>query len=141
MNRNGKLLTTADLLRQKCQRALANHRRRAKADGQRLGYNLHDLLYLAKEYPRCVYCTAPLALDFEFDHAQPTSRNGKYTAANLRVCCGRCNSLKGRWTAESFCKLLALLADVAPVESEDLCRRALAGSTVYARGRRERKGV
>ena len=52
---------------------------------------------------RCVYCGAPLALDFAtIDHVFPLARGGDQSPGNLVVACAPCNRLKGDMLPQEF---------------------------------------
>lgn len=124
----------AEQLHRRCRRALAEHRRRARADRQQLNYGLAELVALAAA-PCCAYCRMPVALDFHIDHARPTGRGGAHALGNLAVACARCNGLKGVLDAAEFAELLGLLARLHPAAATDLTRRLLAGGRRYRTGR------
>lgn len=129
------LRTQSEQLRRRCSSALARHRARAKALGiASLPYGLAELLALGRRADVCTYCRCPLGFDLAFDHATPTSRpGGRFTLDNLRVCCPRCNVLKGSLTAEEFALLRELLARLHPAARADLERRLLSGGQRYCR--------
>src|SRR5262245_61179292 len=128
-------LTSEQALRQRCRRLLADQRRRARADGVELRYDVEDLLHLARQAKTCHYCNAPLSLELSMDHRTAISRGGRHAIDNLAVCCRRCQSLKGRLNADEFAALLAFLAQLYPAATQDIQRRLLAGASVYADGR------
>src|SRR5262245_46744307 len=106
MHTNASPLQQSIALRQRCQVCLDGLRRRARADGVPLAFDVEDLVFLASKETVCGYCHAPLSFDLvRFDHAMPTARGGRHTIDNLAVCCDRCNRLKGRLTAEEFVEL------------------------------------
>jgi len=52
---------------------------------------------------RCVYCGAPLALEFAtIDHVFPVARGGDQSPGNLVVACAPCNRLKGDMLPQEF---------------------------------------
>ncbi len=131
-----KLLTQEAALRKRCQRILADHRRRARAEGKTLDYGLTWLLGIVHEARTCSYCRMPIGLDFQLDHRTPIARGGVHETWNLSVTCHRCNLLKGRLTAKEFLHLRAVLAEMHLAASDDITRRLIAGGQVYARGRK-----
>lgn len=55
----------------------------------------------------CAYCGKAVAFaDVSIDHSQPVSRSGTHNAANLYLCCKRCNIAKGNLTGPEFNRLL-----------------------------------
>jgi 5-methylcytosine-specific restriction endonuclease McrA len=134
-------LTPAQALRRRCQGIYAAQRRRAQADGAALNYDADDLVFMAEHQPLCMYCRAPLSLDLvRLDHARPIARGGSYRVDNLRVCCDRCNRLKGQLDADELRALLNFLSDLHPAARQDLERRLLSGAKVYTGSRKARKG-
>jgi 5-methylcytosine-specific restriction endonuclease McrA len=121
----------ADPLRQRCRRALADHRARAKADGVTLRYGLADLEALARAELQCAYCRLPVGWDFQIDHRTPTSRGGKHALSNLAVACARCNQIKGKLTEQEYRELLALARAWHPAAAEDLLGRLRSGWRRY----------
>lgn len=132
-----KPLTAEAALRRRCQVILAGQRRRARADGKVLAYDLESLVRLADQ-DICTYCRAPAALDFQIDHLCPTSRNGAHDLFNLCICCQRCNRLKGNLTADEFIRLRKFLESLPPAASDGLMRRLLRGAVVYTGSRRKK---
>jgi 5-methylcytosine-specific restriction endonuclease McrA len=59
--------------------------------------------------------------------ARPTSRGGSLGRDNLRVCCMRCNEIKGRLDDEEFCSLVALIAAWPTEARTDVLMRLRAG--------------
>jgi hypothetical protein len=136
-----KPLTPAQALRRLCQRIYAAQRRRARTDGVTLNYDADDLVFLAEHAKWCHYCRLPFALDqLRFDHDKPIARGGRHAVDNLVVCCERCNLLKGLLTGFEFAFLLTFLSGLHPAARQDLERRLLSGSRVYAGSRKARKG-
>jgi 5-methylcytosine-specific restriction endonuclease McrA len=132
-------LTPAQALRRRCQGIYAAQRRRARADGAALNYDADDLAFLAEHAKWCHYCRLPFALDqLAFDHVKPLARGGLHSVANLVVCCERCNRLKGLLDAPEFHALRLFLRDLHPAARQDLEKRLLSGSRVYAGGRKAR---
>src|SRR5947209_8772856 len=102
-------LTPDAALLARCRSALAKHRRRARADRQRLDYDLAALLALATAARTCAYCGCLLhAGILAFDHAAPTGRTADYRLANVVCCCRTCNEAKGVLSAAEFKQLVAL---------------------------------
>lgn len=55
----------------------------------------------------CMYCGKKVSLSsFTFDHVTPKCKGGKTCWTNIVICCMRCNSQKGRKTADQFKKSL-----------------------------------
>ncbi|MBI1913613.1 MAG: HNH endonuclease [Planctomycetes bacterium] len=128
------LLPAETALRKRCRRIFNDQRRRARADGVTLSYDLDELLKLARAALVYGYCRLPLTLALlRFDHAKPTARGGAYALDNLRACCDRCNRLKGKLDAGEFALLLALLQRLHPAAGEDVARRLLTGGVRYRR--------
>lgn len=131
-------LTQATLLRRRCQRILADQRRRARADGVTLSYGLDELLTLSIQQT-CTYCWAPLGMDFQLDHLTPVARGGKHELENLAAACKKCNVRKGVLLASEYRRLLILVGSWPPAAQEDIRRRLVAGgAAVYARNRRKK---
>jgi 5-methylcytosine-specific restriction endonuclease McrA len=130
-----KPLTQAALLRRRCQRILAEQKRRAARDGVTLDYDLDHLILVASLSKLCHYCNLPMSLAFSFDHKTPIARGGKHSAGNLALCCQPCNQRKGRLSCEEYRQLLALVACWSPAAQEDIRRRLVAGGRLYARNR------
>ena len=128
-----KAARQADPLLARCRRALAEHRRRARADGVTLPYGLAELLQLAGGTVQCGYCRLPVGFDFQVDHRTPTARGGKHALGNLAVCCRTCNERKGRLTEAEFRQLLELARAWHPAAAEDLLGRLRAGWGRYRR--------
>jgi 5-methylcytosine-specific restriction endonuclease McrA len=120
-------------IRRRCRRALASHRRRAKADHAQLDYRAEDLEQLARDTVQCAWCKMPVGYGFHFDHERPTSRGGPHALSNIMISCSRCNRLKGPLAGDEMRALLALLASVHPAAAADLSRRLLAGGRQYRR--------
>jgi 5-methylcytosine-specific restriction endonuclease McrA len=121
----------SDALATRCRRALAEHRRRARADGVTLPYGMAELLQLAGVSVQCAYCRLPVAWDFQVDHRTPTARGGKHALDNLAVCCRTCNERKGRLTEAEFRQLLALAGAWHPAAAADLLGRLRHGGRRY----------
>ena len=116
--------TQSQLLTAKAKTLIANHRKKAKALGVTLDYDKDDLLRLLTEAKLCEYCLLPLGLDMEIDHAEPVIRGPKACCFdNLRVCCGRCNRLKGALGHQEMVRLLEFLRTLDPRSEADLRRR------------------
>lgn len=131
----------ADPIRRRCRRALQDHRRRARADGQTLDYTAEDLERLVREAPVCPYCKnviVPAAVTF--DHLVPTARGGRHLLANLTPCCQPCNERKGQLSADEYRALMALVKKFHPRAFADVMGRLRSGGARYARGR-SRKGA
>jgi 5-methylcytosine-specific restriction endonuclease McrA len=123
---------TADQLHLRCKRALAEHRRRAKADRQTLDYDPADLERLARAAVACPYCHAVLTpATLAFDHAMPTCRAADYRLENLRVVCAPCNLAKGVMSEEEFLQLLDLLRRWHPRPAGDVLARLRSGGKRY----------
>jgi 5-methylcytosine-specific restriction endonuclease McrA len=121
----------SDRLLARCRKALAEHRRRARADGVTLPYGLAELLRLARGTVQCYLCRLPVALDFQIDHRTPTARGGKHSPDNLGVAHRECNSAKGLLTSEEYLQLLGLLKTFHPTAAADVLRRLRAGGRLY----------
>jgi hypothetical protein len=133
------LPTPAQALRRRCQGIYAVQRRRAKADGVALNYDADDLVFMAEHAKWCHYCRMPFALDqLRFDHGKPIARGGRHAVDNLVVCCDKCNRLKGLLTGFEYAALLSFLSDLHPAARQDLEKRLLSGSRVYAGSRKAR---
>jgi 5-methylcytosine-specific restriction endonuclease McrA len=130
-----KPLTQTALLRRRCQRILAEQKRRAARDDADMDYSLDELLQLAMLCPLCAYCRMPVSMGFSFDHLVPIARGGPHSLVNLCVVCQPCNVRKGRLTCEEYRQLLALVGSWPPAAQEDLRRRLMAGNRLYARNR------
>lgn len=133
-----KPLTQDALLRRRCQRILADQRRRAKKDGWTIDYDVDLLVASVTLCTQCVYCKVPVGFDFQFDHRQPIARGGEHRWANLAVCCKGCNVRKGQLSDTEYRQLLALIGSWLPVAQEDIRRRLTAGNLLYARSRRKK---
>lgn len=68
---------------------------------------------------RCFYCDTPL-VEFgtiknprraTWDHVVPRHRGGKSVPANLILCCGHCNRMKGSLKCSKFLELCCRIAD------------------------------
>lgn len=60
-----------------------------------------------KEGFKCFYCKEDMSLVdppriFSFDHVVPLSNGGNNLKENLKVCCVRCNLIKGTLSLKSF---------------------------------------
>jgi 5-methylcytosine-specific restriction endonuclease McrA len=121
----------ADHLVDRCRRALARHRARARADGVRLPYGLPQLLELARASLQCYLCRLPVALDFQIDHKRPIARGGRHALDNLGVAHAECNERKGLMDAEEYLQLLTLLRGFHPAAEADVLRRLRAGGRCY----------
>lgn len=142
---NERLVTQDAILRQKCKKALANHRAAAKKDGVKLAYGAADLIRLAQSRQTCTYCNAPLGWNWQFDHRWPLARNAfGHCLDNLAVVCSDCNLLKGQLSDLEFGFLLDWLLGKVHFNGQtldlrgaaDVRRRLLSGGKVYARGRK-----
>lgn len=115
--------------------AFYSHRRRAREAGRTLDYTAIDLAVTVARLigVPCPWCEQPLtAKSFSFDHDQPTSRGGSYAAANVLICCTRCNKLKGAMTTYEFIRLQALLDEFPPDIKRNTLARLLAGNRFFA---------
>lgn len=82
----------------------------------------------------CHYCSA--ALDprtFSIDHADPVSRGGSHSTYNLRMCCLRCNKIKGSFTEAEFVKLRSCALDLGGECFKQLNSRLLASNNIFRR--------
>jgi 5-methylcytosine-specific restriction endonuclease McrA len=106
---------------------------RARRDGQTLDYDLPQLREMVSEATTCSYCHAPLSYAvLQVDHKIPITRNGPHVFANLAPSCQRCNSLKGKLTAEEFAGVRSFLATLHPVARQDVELRLISGGQRYA---------
>lgn len=127
-----RLVSADDVLRAKCCTAIANHRKRAAADGQRLDYTADDLVRLMLETKLCYYCTMPMGWEgSEWDHKVPIARGGMHCLHNLVLVHSACNSGKGKLTATEYIALLTLIDTWHPAAREDVLRRLRAGGARY----------
>jgi 5-methylcytosine-specific restriction endonuclease McrA len=118
----------------RCRAALAKHRRRARADRQRLDYTAEDLLALARRSPTCPYCRCVIHPGvLAFDHRTPPTRSGRHALDNLLACCGTCNEAKGLMTEAEYKELLALLRTWHPRAGADVLGRLRSGGRRYRR--------
>jgi hypothetical protein len=123
------------LLRRRCRRILADHKRRAARDAKILDYGLADLVKLVRESPQCYYCRMPVGWDFQVDHKVPSPRTVQaHSRNNLVVACSGYNGAKGMMDAEEFHRLLQLLSSFHPQAAQDVLRRLRAGGRRYAGG-------
>lgn len=123
-------------IKRRARNAHSSHRRRAKDAGRILDYTAQDLaVHVARMLGLpCQWCGQPLTpKSFSFDHDQPTSRGGIYAAANVLVCCMRCNKLKGVLTTYEFIRLHALLDEFPPEIKRSTLARLLAGNRFFAK--------
>jgi 5-methylcytosine-specific restriction endonuclease McrA len=84
--------------------------------------------------PRCVYCDLIVISEssFQIDHVIPLSRGGSWELANLILCCGECNAIKGSLTGEEYIALRAW-AEALPYEARvDVFRRMKIGGNPMA---------
>jgi 5-methylcytosine-specific restriction endonuclease McrA len=109
---------------------------RAAKAGQQLDYTLAELRGWARQRlgSPCPYCGHELkAANISVDHEVPTSRDGSWTANNIRFICGRCNQIKGALTAKEFGELRTLLHTWPSEATVSVLRRLRAGGRlVYA---------
>lgn len=119
----------------RCRAAYAKHKRRARADRQRLDYTVLDLLALARRTPTCPYCRCVLHPGIlAFDHRIPPVRSGRHALDNLLACCATDNEAKGVMTEEEYRELLALLRGWHPRAGADVLARLRHGGRRYRRG-------
>jgi len=75
----------------------------------------HAWTLTRRDGPFCSYCGAELDdSNRTIDHVEPKSRGGSFRLGNLRLCCKRCNQLKG---AGTVLHLQGQLGDVATAGS------------------------
>jgi 5-methylcytosine-specific restriction endonuclease McrA len=109
-------------------------KRRAKIDGQRLPFDLDDLVKMAHATVVCPYCKNAIPPQLLcFDHKIPTCRNGPHALDNVTPCCIPCNLRKGLLSSEEYVALLALLETFHPRAAGDVRGRLAAGGRRYAR--------
>lgn len=126
-------------VRARCRRLYNDHNRRAKADGMVLDYEAADLEEMAEYVKQCFYCSMPLDLSFQADHATPTSRDVTgHKLSNIVLSCSRCNQMKGQLSGSEFMRLLDLLDGFHPSGLEDVRRRLIHGGKVYAKSRKNK---
>ncbi len=104
-------------------------------DRHNLALWLHRLVGL--QAVPCPGCSAPIdILSLTLDHATPVSKGGSLGFENLQPLCGRCNSIKGKMTADEYKLFRQLMAhpDMA-FARQDIEARLLSG------GRRFRPAV
>jgi 5-methylcytosine-specific restriction endonuclease McrA len=95
---------------QRTLQAYYNHQRRAREAGTVLDYTVEQLRELISATRQCHYCSKAVADDtFHLDHAEPTSRGGRHSIANIAVTCPTCNYAKGELTYEEFWQLIQLV--------------------------------
>lgn len=61
----------------------------------------------------CFYCEKPIPLETRkrhIDHKTPLSRGGPNTAANIVICCVKCNQCKGPLTVKEYREKLERIA-------------------------------
>jgi len=103
---------------------------RARKAGHELDYTLAELRAWVSQnlHARCPYCGQELkAANISVDHEVPTSRDGAWTAANIRFICVRCNQIKGALTAKEFSELTTLLHTWPSEAAACVLRRLRAG--------------
>src|ERR1051325_197661 len=103
---------------------------RAAKAGQQLDYPLAELRAWVRQdlHTPCPYCGQELkAANFSVDHEVPTSRDGSWTAANIRFICVRCNQVKGALTAKEFSELATLVRTWSSDAAASVLRRLRAG--------------
>jgi hypothetical protein len=129
----------ANPLLAKARRLLADHKRRAKAAGCVLDYDLADLERLLRGNPTCAFCRNVVPLEaLTIDHRTPITRGGRHLYENLAVVCQPCNLAKGVLDDEEFLQLRALLRSMHPRAYADVLARLRSGGARYARGRSRR---
>lgn len=136
-----KLVTPEQQLRKRLAGVLRRHRRLAATVGMQLDYDLDALAYLVQTSDVCEYCRLPYALsDLHLDHRTPLARGGLHKLSNLAAICSRCNLLKGALLEGEYRSLRCYLRTMThPAAAEDLQRRLISGSAVYAKGRQQRR--
>jgi hypothetical protein len=135
--------TQADIILSRCRQALADQRKRARADFAELRYGVQDLLVLAHNSPLCYWCRAPLSFGFEFDHKLPIARSHRaHTIDNICCSCSDCNQAHGGWMDEQEFRALLQLLDSFDVRSRrDVLTRLKAGGSRFAGKRRKGKAA
>jgi len=123
-----EIIGAAIHLRDKCRRAMSNHRSRARKDGETLNYTQGDLEALAKSQQTCTYCGVPLGWDWQWDHYEPVARSSQaHRLSNLVLCCQSCNKIKGALSGDEFRDLLDLLKTFDPRGAADVRMRLKLG--------------
>jgi 5-methylcytosine-specific restriction endonuclease McrA len=113
--------------------AYFNQKRRARAVGVRLDFELQDLrnVILAELGRPCCYCGVELRHNnFGVDHDRPVSGGGSWSISNCIVCCGSCNLIKGNMTGDEFRVFLGTLAELSPVAVQSIRSRLKASGKV-----------
>jgi len=103
---------------------------RARKAGHELHYTLDELRTWVRQHLHtpCIYCGEELKpANFSVDHEVPTSRDGSWTAKNIRFICVRCNQIKGALTGKEFSELNTLLHTWPSAAIASVLRRLRAG--------------
>jgi 5-methylcytosine-specific restriction endonuclease McrA len=103
---------------------------RAAKAGHQLDYTVDELRAWVRQHLHtpCLYCGQELkAANISVDHEVPTSRDGSWTAGNIRFICVRCNQIKGALTAKEFSELTTLLHTWPSEAAASISRRLRAG--------------
>jgi len=123
--------------KQKCQWLWSAHKKRqqkAKHVRKEVDYTSEELwrAMLAGLREGCEYCSCKLdEKTISVDHADPVSLYADFGWFNLRICCRRCNAIKGMMTETQFKDLKILISTWPEEVRQDLLIRLQRG----ARGR------
>lgn len=83
------------------ERATLRRERLISAGGA--GFSLDDVSKIRRSLQdRCAYCDAPLNGEGHTDHMKPVAQGGKDEAANITLCCEKCNLAKHAKNVEQF---------------------------------------
>ena len=83
------------------ERAAVRREREDRAGGK--GYSDSDVSRIRRQLgDRCAYCDIPLDNAGHVDHMMPVAQGGKNEAANITLCCEKCNLAKHAKNVEQF---------------------------------------
>lgn len=81
---------------------------------------------------RCAYCRVLVPeMQITADHDLPVALGGTATIENLKLCCERCNRVKGTLSGSGFLKLLEFLKLNLTIEDQGYMNRQLAMRPVF----------
>ncbi len=65
--------------------------------------------WIKKQTKICFYCNRNLGNRFDVDHYIPISKGGAHEIENLRICCSKCNKVKGNKMPKDFYEYMTRL--------------------------------